>query len=111
MKYEERNKILSLKRLNYSKRDGSRICIQLRPGVTNCMPCQTAVQKEEILFFLSTIIKSVTYRNIFWSRPKAFNLRFCPVYISVTLNPSVLEWASHKRKVLSQIIGGLYLVS
>ena len=69
MKYEKRNKILSLKRLNYPKRDGSRVCIQLQ--VTNCMPCQTAVQKEEILFFLSTVIESVTYRNIFWSRPKS----------------------------------------
>ena len=32
-------------------------------------------------------------KYFFYSMPKVFDFRFCPVYITVTLGPSVLEWA------------------
>ena len=64
-----------------------------------------------------TIFSLVHYRvcylekYFFGPSRKAFNLRFCPVYITVTSSPSVLEWAWHKHQVLSRISGGFGLVS
>ena len=58
-----------------------------------CTPFQTAVKKiySHNLFFL-TIIESYTYRDMFSPCRKVLDFRFCPVYITVTSGPSVLEW-------------------
>ena len=59
-----------------------------------CTPFQTAVKKiySHNLFFL-TIIESYTYKDMFSPCRKVLDFRFCPVYITVTSGPSVLEWA------------------
>ena len=77
------------------------------------MPYQTEVKKIVMyIIFSSWPWSSLLLIEIFFSPSrKVLNLRFCPVYITVTSSPSILEWAWHKRKVSSRIVGGLDLVS
>ena len=76
------------------------------------MPCQTALKKNDIIFS-SWPLSSLFLKETFFSPSRrVFNfLRFCPVYVTVTSSPSVLDWAWRNRKVSLRISGGFDLVS
>ena len=106
MKYEVRNKTLSLKRLNH-RNAADPPSVFRATGKLHAM-CHAKQQlKKYILFF------PLDHYRVCYLSPsrEAFNLIFCLVYITVTSSPSVLEWAWHKRKVLSRISGGFDPVS
>ena len=62
-------------------------------GYLHAIPnsCKKYIYSHD-LFFL-TIIESYTLRDMFSPCRKVLDFRFCPVYITVTSGPSVLEWA------------------
>ena len=110
MKYEARNKTLSLERLNYQNAT-DRVSVFRATGKLHAIPNRG---KKIVIYiiFSSWPWSSLSLIEIFFSPSrKVLNLRFCPVYITVTSSPSILEWAWHKRKVSSRIMGGLDLVS
>ena len=108
LKYKVKNNILFSKKVELSKRDGSRIRIQSQRYIA----CHANSGKKNYIIFCSWPLSSLLLKEIFFSPSrKAFNLRFCPVYITVTTGPSVLGWAWHKHKVLSRISGGFDLAS
>ena len=80
MKYAVSNKTLSLKRLSHwNAMDGVSLFTAI--GKLHATPSSG---KKKCNFFLMTTIESVTHRNIFSPSRKAFSLRFCTVYITVT---------------------------
>ena len=86
----------SLKRLNY-RNATDRVSVFRATDKLHAMP--NSGKKNYI--FCSWPLSSLLFKEIFLSPSrKAFNLRFCPVYITVTTGPSVLGWAWHKHKVL-----------
>ena len=110
MKYEARNKTLSLERLNYQNAT-DRVSVF---RATSKLHAVLNRGKKIVIYiiFSSWPWSSLLLIEIFFSPSrKVLNLRFCPVYITVTSSPSILEWAWHKRKVSSRIMGGLDLVS
>ena len=98
----------SLKRLNYRKAT-DRVSVFRATDKLHAMPNSG---KKIYIIFCSWPLSSLLLKEIFFSPSrKAFNWRFCPVYITVTTSPSVLRWAWHKHKVLSRISGGFDLAS
>ena len=109
--YEIRSeKTLSLERLNYQNAT-DRVSVF---RATSKLHAILNRGKKIVIYiiFSSWLWSSLLLIEIFFSPSrKVLNLRFCPVYITVTSSPSILEWAWHKRKVSSRIMGGLDLVS
>ena len=96
----------SLKRLNY-RNATDRVSVFRATDKLHAMPNSG---KKIYIIFCSWPLSSLLLKEIFFSPSrKAFNLRFCPVYITVTTSPSVLGWAWHKQT--SRISGGFDLVS
>ena len=101
-----RIKYSSLKRLNY-RNATDRVSVFRATDKLHAMPNSG---KKIYIIFCSWPLSSLLLKEIFFSPSrKAFNLRFCPVYITVTTSPSVLGWAWHKQT--SRISGGFDLVS
>ena len=87
----------SLKRLNY-RNATDRVSVFRATDKLHAMPNSG---KKIYIIFCSWPLSSLLLKEIFFSPSrKAFNLRFCSVYITVTTGPSVLGWAWHKHKVL-----------
>ena len=111
MKYEARNKTLSLERLNYQNAT-DRVSVFRATGKLHAIPNRGKKSSYIYIIFSSWPWSRLLLIEIFFSPSwKVLNLRFCPVYITVTSSPSILEWAWHKRKVSSRIMGDLDLVS
>ena len=92
MKYEARNKTLSLERLNYQNAT-DRVSVFRATGKLHAIPNRG---KKIVIYiiFSSWPWSSLLLIEIFFSPSrKVLNLRFCPVYITVTSSPSILEWA------------------
>ena len=64
MKYEARNKTLSLERLNYQNAT-DRVSVFRATGKLHAIPNRGKKNSYVYYFFLLTMIESVTYRNIF----------------------------------------------
>ena len=63
MKYEARNKTLSLERLNYQNAT-DRVSVFRATGKLQAIP-NRGIDRYMYYFFLLTMMESVTYRNIF----------------------------------------------
>ena len=102
--------IHELKRLNYRNATD---CASVIRATSKLQAMCHAKQRLKKYTIFSLVHYRVCYLEKYFFGPsrKAFNLRFCPVYITVTSSPSVLEWAWHKHQVLSRISGGFGLVS
>lgn len=92
MKYEARNKTLSLERLNYRNATDP-VSVFRATGKLHAIP-NRGKKIVICIIFSSWPWSSLLLMEIFFSPSrKVLNLRFCPVYITVTSSPSILEWA------------------